>query len=206
MAPSHAAVHSLKDLPGITPPALGLAAVLPRADTADLLISRAPADARRAFRPARGSAPAASAAAGRSSGSVPGWRSSIFAAMSAPGFEKLTALSLDAIVLARAGLDRLGYTIHGGILECDAGAFHVSPLDILPAIGQGAIGIETRRDDAARARPTLRDRSRPHPHLHPRRAGTASPPRRRLPAPRRRAARRWMRVGAFTRTPLSSRT
>jgi hydroxymethylbilane synthase len=65
--------------------------------------------------------------------------------------QKLAGQSLDGIVLARAGLDRLGYTIAGGVLQCDAGAFHAVPLDILPAIGQGAIGIETRREDASAA-------------------------------------------------------
>jgi len=63
--------------------------------------------------------------------------------------EKLTSQGLDAIVLARAGLERLGYTISGGMLKSDAGEFHATPLGILPAIGQGAIGIEIRRDDAA---------------------------------------------------------
>jgi hydroxymethylbilane synthase len=56
---------------------------------------------------------------------------------------------LDAIVLARAGLDRLGYTISCDRLDCDAGSFHAKPLDILPAIGQGVIGLESRREDPA---------------------------------------------------------
>ena len=50
-------------------------------------------------------------------------------------------------MLARAGLGRLGYRIEGDKLECDAGAFHATALPILPAIGQGAVGIEIRRDD-----------------------------------------------------------
>ena len=49
------------------------------------------------------------------------------------------AESWDAIVLARAGLDRLGLEIRD---------LHVSPLPILPAIGQGAIAMETRVDSA----------------------------------------------------------
>ena len=143
-----AAVHSLKDLPGITPPALALAAVLPRADTSDLLISTRHAGL-----------DALPAGARVGTGSVRRRRQIDWLR---PGLEmvelrgnvptrlgKLAALSLDAIVLARAGLDRLGYTISAGTLECDAGIFHATPLDILPAIGQGAIGIETCRAAAA---------------------------------------------------------
>ena len=146
----HAAVHSLKDLPGITPPSLGLAAVLPRADTSDLLISRDAAG------PA--TLDALSPGARLGTGSVrrrrqiewlrPGLEIVDLRGNVPTRLKKLTDPSLDAIVLARAGLDRLGYAISGGILHCDAGSFRVTPLDILPAIGQGAIGIETRRDDA----------------------------------------------------------
>jgi hydroxymethylbilane synthase len=144
----HAAVHSLKDLPGITPPALGIAAVLPRADTADLLISRVPSTLASLPPGAR-----------VGTGSVrrrrqlewlrPGLDFVEIRGNVPTRLEKLAALPLDAIVLARAGLERLGYAIRGGILECGAGSFQVSALDILPAIGQGAIGIEARRDDAA---------------------------------------------------------
>jgi hydroxymethylbilane synthase len=139
-----AAVHSLKDLPGITPPSLGLAAVLPRADTSDLLIS-----------PVHPSIKSLPDGARVGTGSVRRRRQLQWLR---PGLDIVEirgnvptrlqkALSLNAIVLARAGLDRLGYTFSDGLLQCDAGSFHAMPLDILPAIGQGAIGIETRRDD-----------------------------------------------------------
>ncbi len=53
--------------------------------------------------------------------------------------KKLTSLGLDGIVLACAGLRRLG--LYENITE-------ILPTDIsLPAIGQGALGIETRVDD-----------------------------------------------------------
>jgi len=144
----HAAVHSLKDLPGVTPPSLCLAAVLPRADTSDLLISRT-ASILAALPPG----------ARVGTGSVRRsrqlrWLRSDLEIVELRGnvptrLQKLTALGLDAIVLARAGLGRLGYSIAGGALHCEAGSFLASPLDVLPAIGQGAIGIETRCDDAA---------------------------------------------------------
>ncbi|MGA3172389.1 MAG: hydroxymethylbilane synthase [Chthoniobacteraceae bacterium] len=141
-----AAVHSLKDLPGITPPALGFAAVLPRADTSDLLIS--------STYPSLAALPPG---ARIGTGSIrrsrqlqwkhPGLRIVDLRGNVPTRLQKLATLGLDAIVLARAGLERLGYTISGAHLECDAGSFHATPLDILPAIGQGAIGIESRRDD-----------------------------------------------------------
>jgi hydroxymethylbilane synthase len=141
-----AAIHSLKDLPGITPSSLGLAAVLPRADPSDLLIS--------ADHPTLESLPLRARVG---TGSVRRRRQlqwlrpdlDIIDLRGNVPTRLQKAHSLDAIVLARAGLVRLGYPISGGLLQCDAGSFHATPLDILPAIGQGAIGIETRVDDPA---------------------------------------------------------
>ncbi|SDY22113.1 hydroxymethylbilane synthase [Allochromatium warmingii] len=53
---------------------------------------------------------------------------------------KLDAGEYDAIILAAAGLIRLGF--ESRIRDC------IAPVDSLPAIGQGAIGIECRIDDA----------------------------------------------------------
>ncbi len=145
-----AAIHSLKDLPGIVPSSLTLAAILPRADTSDVLISRS------ALLPSAFSLQPSAFKIG--TGSVrrrrqlqwlqPGVKIVDLRGNVPTRLQKLATHSLDAIVLARAGLDRLGYTISEGILRCDAGEFHAAPLDILPAIGQGAIGIETRLDDS----------------------------------------------------------
>ena len=52
---------------------------------------------------------------------------------------KLDAGEYDAIILAAAGLIRLGF--ESRIRDC------IDPVDSLPAIGQGAIGIECRVDD-----------------------------------------------------------
>jgi len=54
---------------------------------------------------------------------------------------KLRDGDLDAIVLARAGIERLGLT--------DAISFVFDPHRFLPAPAQGALAVETRRDDAA---------------------------------------------------------
>ncbi len=53
---------------------------------------------------------------------------------------KLDAGEFDAIVLAKAGLDRLG--LGGRATEV------LDPEVMLPAVGQGALGIETRANDA----------------------------------------------------------
>lgn len=53
---------------------------------------------------------------------------------------KLDAAEFDAIILAKAGLERLNFQ--------DRIRSALSPEQSLPAIGQGALGIETRIDDA----------------------------------------------------------
>ena len=61
---------------------------------------------------------------------------------------------LDATILAAAGLQRLAFEIHadGRLLGPAAPdgllATTLEPSVILPCVGQGALGIETRRDDA----------------------------------------------------------
>ncbi|MGA2207582.1 MAG: hydroxymethylbilane synthase, partial [Terracidiphilus sp.] len=54
---------------------------------------------------------------------------------------KLAEGQVEAILLAGAGLDRLGKT--------DWVRERLDPKDFCPAAGQGALGIETRKDDAA---------------------------------------------------------
>ena len=52
------------------------------------------------------------------------------------------------IVLAQAGLERLGYDLSAGTLAFEAHRFHVDSLaaHLLPAIGQGAIALQSRTD------------------------------------------------------------
>jgi hydroxymethylbilane synthase len=54
---------------------------------------------------------------------------------------KMQEEGLDGIVLAAAGLKRLGYEDRIGL--------YLEPTDCLPAIAQGALGLECRSDDAA---------------------------------------------------------
>ena len=57
-----------------------------------------------------------------------------------------------ALVLAGAGLERLGFNLGRGVLEISGAQFGVTTLGVdimLPAVGQGAIALQTRADDAA---------------------------------------------------------
>src|SRR5207247_1414198 len=61
---------------------------------------------------------------------------------------------LDGLVLAAAGFERLGFQvlvsgeIHGKDIPAGLLAVYLSPEEMLPCVGQAALGIETRVDDA----------------------------------------------------------
>jgi hydroxymethylbilane synthase len=134
------AVHSLKDLPTRGPAELVLAAVPAREDVADALIA-----------PEHWTIDALPAGARVGTGS-PKRRAQLL--FRRPDLEVVmlrgnveTRLNqalqgrLDAVVLAWAGLKRLG--LEGHVTQ------RLGPPEFLPAVGQGALGIECRRDDAA---------------------------------------------------------
>ena len=128
------AVHSAKDMSVAIPAGLAVAAVLPREDPRDALVLR------------EGHPLSSAAAIG--TGSV---RRSAQLAVRLPGarflpvrgnvdtrLRKLDAGEFDALILAVAGLTRLGY----GVRVSEA-----IPLeDCIPAPGQGIIAVETRAD------------------------------------------------------------
>ncbi len=132
------AVHSLKDLPTKGPEDLVIAAVLERAPVADRLLVRGPLPLKAGARVGASSLrreallktwfPGAQAALLR--GNVP------------TRVKKLQAGEYDAIVLAAAGLTRLGLETNGLTV------YDLNPHRWVPAPGQGAIGIQCRRDDA----------------------------------------------------------
>jgi len=132
------AVHSCKDMPTVLPAGLKLAACLPREDARDALISRK-----------------STSLTGLPHGAVIGTASLRRQAMvkrlrpdvSVVTFrgnvdtrlKKLDSGVVDATLLAFAGLKRLGREAAAtAVLEVDA---------FLPAVGQGAIGIEVREAD-----------------------------------------------------------
>ena len=137
------AVHSMKDLPVQLPPGLALGAVLEREDPRDVLVSR--------DRTGLASLPQG-ARVGTSSlrrrcqllHRRPDLRILDVRGNVDTRLAKLVAGDFDALVLAAAGLTRLGH--REAITE-------YLPGDVmLPAIGQGALGVECRADDPAAAK------------------------------------------------------
>jgi hydroxymethylbilane synthase len=134
------AVHSLKDLPTAEPPELCLAAVPERAPVGDVLIS---ADGRSLEALARGARIGTGSPRRRAQLLYvrPDLHMNDIRGNVDTRVRKLREGQYDAIVLAEAGLARLG--LAGEITQ------HI-PLEIvLPAVGQGALALEARADDAA---------------------------------------------------------
>ena len=132
------AVHSLKDLPAETPEGLTLGAYPPRADARDVLVAREAATLA-TLRPG--------AVVGTSS---PRRRAVLLSLRSDLDVQpirgnvdtrlrKLEAGGFDAIVLAAAGLVRMGLTLSNSEL--------LDPDVFVPAVGQGILGLEARADD-----------------------------------------------------------
>ena len=144
------AVHSLKDLPGNNPAGLEIAAVLPRAPTADILVSKI-AGGLDAL-PQAAHVGTSSVRRARQIGwlrpdiIIEEWRGNVPTRLRKIG----ERAGISAIVLAEAGLRRLGYALdlERGILKWDGGEWHASSLAgrIIPAIGQGAIALQIRAD------------------------------------------------------------
>lgn len=142
-----AAVHSLKDLPVELPPGLVLGAILRRGDPGDVLVGAC-----------------AGGANGLPSGARIGTGSPRRAGMMRALREDVQVVPIrgnvptrvrrvaedrfDAVILAAAGLQRLGLPTDGPF-PCAGRMLHASPLPgFLPAPGQGAIAVEVRADDA----------------------------------------------------------
>jgi hydroxymethylbilane synthase len=132
------AVHSAKDMPTISQPGLLLAACLEREDPRDAFISLKaksladlPHGARLGTASLRRQALVKKV---RPDLEVSPLRGNVQTRL-----RKLEAGEVDATLLAIAGLNRLGMADH---------ATHIMPAEeFLPAVAQGAIGIETRGDD-----------------------------------------------------------
>jgi len=134
------AVHSSKDMPTVLPAGLVLAAFLPREDARDAFISRkAKSLAELPHGAVLGTASLRRQALAkrlRPDLAVVPLRGNVETRL-----RKIEAGDADATLLAVAGLKRLGLLLAAtALLEID---------DFLPAVGQGAIGIETRAGDAA---------------------------------------------------------
>ncbi len=135
-----AAVHSMKDVPTWLPEGLEISTILPREDPCDAIISAGGQDL-----------------AGLPAGSVVGTaslRRQAQVLLARPDLKvvplrgnvetrlrKLAEGQVDATLLAMAGLKRLG--------KAGEVSAVLAPEDMLPAVAQGAIGLEIRADDGA---------------------------------------------------------
>lgn len=144
------AVHSLKDLPGHNPEGLAVTAVLERAPTADVLITKTPGTLRELPQGVTLGTSSVRRARQlqwiRPDVRIQEWRGNVQTRL-----RKLAERDdVAGIILAQAGLVRLGYDLSGGVLDAEQGKFQVSSLaeDLLPAIGQGAIALQSRADRA----------------------------------------------------------
>ncbi len=163
------AVHSLKDLPTDLPAGLELGAVLERADPRDVLVyRRAPAPAGRGFAPGLTLAGlpadatlATSSTRRREQVLVARPQATVVEIRGNVGtrLQKLADQpEWDATLLAAAGLARLGFGLQsdGRLVGPGAGgagvpagllAAALSPEEMLPCVGQAAIGLEVRVAD-----------------------------------------------------------
>ncbi|WP_328329889.1 hydroxymethylbilane synthase [Kribbella sp. NBC_00382] len=134
------AVHSLKDLPTYPEKGLTLGAIPEREDSRDVLVARdglslgeLPTGALVGTGSARRQAQLEALGLGLE---LTGIRGNVDTRIA-----MVTDGKLDAVVLARAGLARLGRLSE--VTET------LDPIQVLPAPGQGALGIECRDDDVA---------------------------------------------------------
>ncbi|HEX3770378.1 MAG TPA: hydroxymethylbilane synthase [Polyangiaceae bacterium] len=138
------AVHSIKDVPGLLPQGLVIACIPKREDPRDVLVAPAHATLAALPRGARVGTSSlrrmASLKAARPDLVIEPVRGNVDTRL-----RKVDEGQFDAIVLARAGLVRLGLTARATEI--------LSPEVSLPAVGQGALGIEClTRNAAMRAR------------------------------------------------------
>jgi hydroxymethylbilane synthase len=156
------AVHSAKDLPARSAPGLVLAAVPEREDPRDALVCREGSGSLAGLRPGArvgtGSARrAAQLRALRPDLELVALRGNVDTRL-----RKLESEGLDAVVLACAGLARLG--LAGRIAE------RIATEALLPAVGQGALALQTRAGDPLAGRLVALDDPRASAELSAERA------------------------------------
>ena len=134
------AVHSLKDLPTELPAPFALAATPPRVDPRDAFVS-----VNHASLAALPQGAKVGTSSQRRRAQLKALRPDIdaieFRGNVDTRLRKLAEGQVEAILLATAGLERLGKT--------DWVREKLDPKNFCPAAGQGSLGIETRKEDAA---------------------------------------------------------
>ncbi|WP_315111805.1 hydroxymethylbilane synthase [Clostridium intestinale] len=139
---AHGAVHSMKDVPYALDDAFMIAAVPEREDVRDVFISREGID----FKELKTGAKIGTSSI-RRAGQLKNLRNDLdivpIRGNVQTRLEKMKTQNLDGIILAAAGLKRLG-------LE-DIITTYFDPKEMLPAVGQGALGIEVLKNSDKRA-------------------------------------------------------
>ena len=143
------AVHSAKDLPSETSPGTQIAAILPRGPMGDVLVSKDAAGF--AALPHGGTVATGSVRRKRQLH----WKRVDLKLLDLRGnvptrLRKLAENQWDAIVLARAGLERLGFSPSHSEISFEGRQFFLEALPyeiFLPAGGQGIIALQLRADD-----------------------------------------------------------
>jgi len=139
---AHGAVHSMKDVPYALDDAFMIAAVPEREDVRDVFISIEGID----FKELKTGAKIGTSSI-RRAGQLKNLRNDLdivpIRGNVQTRLEKMKTQNLDGIILAAAGLKRLG-------LE-DIITTYFDPKEMLPAVGQGALGIEVLKNSDKRA-------------------------------------------------------
>jgi hydroxymethylbilane synthase len=139
------AMHSAKDLPGeADSDELVIAGYLPREDPRDVLVLRD------GIRTPVTLATGSPRRRGQISALFPGLRFTEIRGHVDTRLDKIARGESDATIVAQAGLNRLGIRTWPGVV------FRPLTLDeMVPAVGQGAVAVQCRREDAVRYAPVF---------------------------------------------------
>ncbi|MBP9013699.1 MAG: hydroxymethylbilane synthase [Smithella sp.] len=137
------AVHSMKDVPGDIPEGLTFAAILPREDVRDVLVSRN--NIKMEFLPKGAKVGTGSQRRGAQIKAVmPDVNIVPLRGNLDTRLKKIETENLTGVILAAAGMKRMG------LAERITQFLPVETM--LPAVGQGALGVQIRKDDAELAK------------------------------------------------------
>lgn len=137
------AVHSLKDLPTVLPDGLSISAICEREDARDALVLRSNFEIEHASLAGLPAGAVVGTSSQRRLAQLKALRSDVVVKDLRGNVDtrirKLDEGQYDAVILASAGLLRLGLQ--------DRISARISATEMLPAVGQGAVAIETRSDN-----------------------------------------------------------
>lgn len=133
------AVHSMKDVPTMLPDWMVLPCILPREDSRDALICST-ADSLADLPEGAVIGTASLRRGALVLNRHPHLKTTLLRGNVETRLSKVADGTIDATILAMAGLNRLGYHEHA--------TRPIDPDDMLPAVAQGAVGITARADDA----------------------------------------------------------